>query len=196
MNRWRLAGSSAVVAAALILAGFAQGVAASLGDLPSGWVHAGSAPESYQMGIDAGATYEGSTSIALWAKPDAVSAKFGTTMQTIDSQNYRGKRVRFRAAVRAENVANWAGLWMRVDGSDHKMLQFDNMWNRPIKGSSDWTTYDVVLDVPTDSADIAFGILLDGRGDVWLAKPELTEVDPTTPTTSSRALPKQPTLTW
>ena len=35
---------------------------------------------------------------------------------------------------------SWAGLWMRVDkGKD--MVAFDNMQDRPIKGTTDWQRY-------------------------------------------------------
>lgn len=191
----------AVFAAALLTVGFAPSLAADLGNLPKGWIHAGTAPDSYAMGVDAAAAYDGHTSIAVLAKPSADSTKFGTAMQIIDSQNYRGKRIRFRAVVRSQNVSDWAGLWMRIDGTDKKMLQFDNMHDRPIRGTTDWTTHDIVLDVPRDSVDIAFGVLLAGSGDVWLAEPELTDVDSSTPTTNLKPmegpqLSKQPTLTW
>jgi hypothetical protein len=46
-------------------------------------------------------------------------------------------------------------------------VAFDNMQKRPIKGTTGWTQYAVVLDVPSDASQIAFGVLLDGKGTVW-----------------------------
>jgi len=42
------------------------------------------------------------------------------------------------------------------------------MSDRPIKGTSDWKKHETVLDVPKDSIRIAFGILLNGLGQVWI----------------------------
>jgi len=67
------------------------------------------------------------------------------------------------------------------------------MSDRPIKGTTEWRAYDVVLDVPPNSIDIAFGILLAGSGEVWLTKPSLEKVGRQTATTS---LPKEPVLQW
>ncbi len=63
-------------------------------------------------------------------------------------------------------------MWMRVDGDNpnpHKRsLSFDNMQGRPIKGTVDWKKYEIILDVPQESVLIAYGVLLDGPGSVWL----------------------------
>jgi hypothetical protein len=59
-------------------------------------------------------------------------------MQSFDAkmmQNYLGKRVRFSAAVKTEDVQSWAGLWMRVDKGS-QTVEFDNMQDRPLKGTA------------------------------------------------------------
>ena len=55
---------------------------------------------------------------------------------------------------------------------------FDDMQDRPIRGTSDWTQYDVVLDVAPDAADVAFGLLLDGPGQVWIDDAKFEVVGP------------------
>ena len=66
---------------------------------------------------------------------------------------------------------------MRVDGPEEgKSLRFDNMQSRPIKGTTDWHQYEVVLDVPSESVNIAFGILLYGKGQAWLSDVQFDEV--------------------
>ncbi|GER88945.1 hypothetical protein KDW_31070 [Dictyobacter vulcani] len=55
-------------------------------------------------------------------------------------------------------------------------LDYDNMQNRPIQGTADWQRYQVVLDVPGESLDIAFGLLLQGKGQVWLQDASIIEV--------------------
>jgi hypothetical protein len=93
---------------------------------------------------------------------------FGTLMKTVSADPYKGKRVRMVGSVKAEAVDSWAGLWMRVDGPKMATLRFDNMQDRPIQGTADWRPYAIVLDVPKKSTAVAFGILLEGRGKVYL----------------------------
>lgn len=148
---------------------------------PKGWILAGSDPADYETGIDAQSIYKGHASAYLkGAKPEPKG--FGTLMQQIGAENYLGKRVRFSASVKAENVQGWAGLWLRVDKGSTPVA-FDNMQNRPIKGTGDWQNYQVVLDVPPDATGIAFGTLLSGKGNVWLNAVTFEVVGTDVPTT-------------
>jgi hypothetical protein len=72
------------------------------------------------------------------------------------------------ASIRTANVDGWAGLWMRVDRSDGT-IAIDNMQDRPIRATTGWTKYAIVLDIAEDSKNIAFGVLLDGTGQAWIA---------------------------
>jgi hypothetical protein len=92
---------------------------------------------------------------------------FGTLMQQFPAGSYVGKRVRFSAYVKSENVMRSAVLWMRVDGATG-WLALDNMFERAIRGTTEWKLYEVVLDVPESAVGVALGILLDGPGQVWL----------------------------
>ena len=89
-------------------------------------------------------------------------------MKTVDATPYQGKTVKMTGYIKSENVKNWAGLWMRVDFYSSKVLAFDNMHSRGIKGSKDWEKYEVVLFVPEHSTDISYGVLLDGTGQIWM----------------------------
>ncbi len=69
----------------------------------------------------------------------------------------------------------------------HQMLKgisFDNMQSRPIKGTVDWRKYEIVLDVPQQTAGIYFGVLLAGSGGVWLSNVQLEIVGEGVPTTA------------
>src|SRR5581483_12016409 len=113
---------------------------------PPGWFLAGSAPRSYETGVDQTVTYAGMPSAVLKSVSPVPPQGFGTMMQTIQAGDYRGKRIRFSAEVKSDSVADWAGLWMRVD-EGKQVTAFDNMQHRPIKGSTNWNPYTVVLDV-------------------------------------------------
>ena len=108
-------------------------------------------------------------------------------MQTIDGDSFRGIRVRMSGDVQANDVIDWSGLWMRVDGQKNEMLSFDNMQDRPVKGSCDWQKYEIVLDVPSNAHQIAFGLLLTGKGQVWMddLKFEVVGMDVATTSTGS-----------
>ena len=148
------------------------------------WFMAGSDPQDYELGIDTNVTHNNKNSGYIKAKV-ADPRGFGTMMQMFKANNYLNKRMRFSADVRSEGIEAWAGLWMRIDGpTQHVPLGFDNMQNRPIKGTTDWQKYEVVLDVPPESVNIAFGILLTGKGRAWLSGVQFEEVGVDVPTTS------------
>jgi hypothetical protein len=158
-----------------------------------GWLLAGSNPGDYEYGIGAEETYQGKPSGYLRSKA-AEAEGFGTLMQTFKAEEYRNKRLRLSAMVKTEGIENWAGLWMRVDGPLHQVLSFDNMQSRPIQGTKDWQPYEIVLDVPQESLDIAFGILLEGPGQALINEIQFTEVSNDVPVTSVEFLDKPTNL--
>jgi flavoprotein len=114
-------------------------------------------------------------------------------MQSFQATNYQNKRMRYSAAVKSEEVKEWAGLWMRIDGPvQGKLLGFDNMNNRPITGTTDWQQYEVVLDVPQNSTSISFGILLRGAGQVWISNAQFEEVGTDVPVTAPSKSKEEP----
>ena len=73
---------------------------------------------------------------------------------------------------------------MRVDGAKKdETLAFDNMQDRAIKGTTDWKKYEIVLDVPENSEMVAFGLLLSGKGQVWMDDLQFEVVGKDVPTT-------------
>jgi hypothetical protein len=51
---------------------------------------------------------------------------------------------------------------------------FNNMQDRAIKGTTDWTRHEFTIDVPADVANINFGFILAGDGAVWFDDIEIT----------------------
>ena len=186
----------ALVAAVVVATVLSLAAAAPNGPAPQGWMLSGSTATAYEVGI---APQGGqSRGPAAYIKSKDKPQGFGTLMQTIQASDYRGKRVRFAATVRTEDVASWSGLWMRVDserGSDGRprMLAFDNMQGRPIKGTTGWQRYEVVLDVSESAAAIAYGILVNGAGAAWLDAVTLEVVPASVPSTAIEQGPPLPT---
>jgi hypothetical protein len=144
------------------------------------WFMAGSHPSDYEQGIDSSNRYHDQKSAFVRANIPHPSG-FGTLMQMFKADLYRNKRMRFSGVVKSEGVDDWAGLWMRVDGPGKESLRFDNMQTRPIVGTTEWQRYRVILDVPEEATNVAFGILLGGKGQVWLSDVQFeeTEEEPT-----------------
>ncbi len=159
---------------------------------PTGWFVAGSKPASYEAGTDAQAAYNGHFSAYLKSK-EPVSNGFGTLMQEFRAEKYAGKRLCLSAFIKSDAVQDWAGLWMRVDKGSQSVA-FDNMQDRPIKGTTGWQNYQVVLDVPQDATGIFLGVLLGGTGEVWLNSVKLEVVGSGVATTAKKgpSLPEEP----
>ncbi len=155
-------------------------------ELPEGWFKAGSKPKSYDMGIDNGAGKDGKN-VATIKSIDKKIDGFGTLMQMSSPQKYLGQRVRMTGSMKSKNVKETAGLWFRVDQENpKKTLSFDNMSNRPIKGTSDWKKYEIVLDVPFNASKLAYGALLSGTGQIWFDNLNFEIVDSTIATTGRK----------
>lgn len=174
---------------------FAVSLAIGSPKLPAGWFPAGSHPQDYDMGVDLTTTHGGKASGYIKSKAPAPRG-FGTLMQQFKADIYRGERLRLSGYAKAEKIENWAGLWVRVDGAKNEMLSFDNMSNRPLKGTTDWGKHEIVLDVPGNSAIVAFGILLQGKGQVWADDLKFEVVSRDVPTTDMKetgeGVPRQP----
>jgi hypothetical protein len=120
-----------------------------------------------------------------------------TVLQTISADAYIGKRLQLSAMLKTQD-ADGAQLWMRMDGDDpnpmKNVLNFYNMDDRPITGTTDWARYNVVLDVPDKTKVIAFGFMLKGRGEIWANGVKLEEVGKNVraSATPNNPLPKAP----
>jgi hypothetical protein len=155
--------------------------------IPKGWLVTGSKPADYLMGSEPGIRRPGSRSAFIRAKND--SDGFGSLMQTINAANYRGKRVRLSGYLRTQDAGK-GEMWMRIDGdTGGKVLGFDNMEQRALQGDHAWQRCDIVLDVPANAKDIAFGFFLAGKGEIWADSFALDVVGNDVAVTGGAALP-------
>ena len=144
---------------------------------PKGWWKNGSKPAAYDVGIDPTQPYKQPISVYVKSlDPKATEGSFGGTMQMCRAESFRGKRLKFTGYVKTRDVFGTANLWFRVDDENGKILAFDNMQDRPIKGTTDWKEYSVVLDVPEKATALAYGMFISGAGMAWLNDVQLIEV--------------------
>ncbi len=134
--------------------------------LPIGWGKYGAKPANYDMTVDTSVKHGGQASACLQfvgKQPDG----FATLSQQFKPDAYRGKRLRMSAWVKTEKAEDRAQLWFRLDSLKNQP-GFDNMNNRRVTGVTDWRRYELVLDVPNEVINIAFGIMSFGTGRVWV----------------------------
>ncbi len=146
-----------------------------------GWTMAGSHPADYECNRT-GQTIDNNVGVRLRAVSDK-AAGFGTLMQAIAPTKFLGTRVRLSGSLKGNGIDGWAGLWLRVDSQQGTPSAFDNMQDRPVRGSTDWSREEVVLDIDKHATAIAFGVLLSGTGSVDIATLRLEEVDLKVPVT-------------
>jgi AraC-like DNA-binding protein len=141
-----------------------------------GWILSGSHPTCYEMKTDGQVFHTGTKSGLLTSKTKVSEEQFGTMMQSFSAGKWKGKRIKVSCFLKTEDVQK-CGIWCRVDNNSGDVIQFDNMDNRSIQGTTDWNFYSIVLDVPEESSSIHFGILLTGTGKVWADGFKFDEVD-------------------
>ncbi len=130
--------------------------------LPEKWMC--TTNKDYSITLDTVIKHSGKASVLIYSSNR--NASFETLMTTIPA-NITGKNITLKAFMKLEKVKDVIGLMLRIDG-ETEMLQFDNMMQKKIKGTKDWMEYAVTLPLPTDAKQIVIGIILSGKGSVWV----------------------------
>jgi hypothetical protein len=150
---------------------------------PEGWHAAGSQREAYKIGIDIVRVHGGKQSGFIQSIAAVEDGKFGTLMQNIKADQYRGKTVKLSTFVKTSQAERGAWVWLRIDDAKSSLL--DNMQDRLVKGTTDWHRYELVLPVSITAVGIAFGVGLSGSGQAWIDDVTLETVSTETPRTGS-----------
>ncbi len=149
------------------------------GQLPPGWALSQQNPEAGFAARLAENAQSGRRCAELGhpGEPESPWA-FGALEQAIDAAPYRGKRVRLRAAARAELPAGaQAQLVLRVERASGEVAFAADTARHPI-ASPAWEIYDAVGDVPPDAATLEIGLLLRIGGTAWLDAVALEVIGP------------------
>jgi hypothetical protein len=135
---------------------------------PAGWniPHINKLNTYYYDALDSNIQENGKYSISIENK--VIGEKFGTIVRAVN-KTFQGQEIEFRGYIKTKDVSNgYAGLWMRLDNGTTP-LALDNMQNRGITGTTDWTEYIIKLPYDDDkTTSIVFGAILAGRGKVWI----------------------------
>lgn len=164
-------------------------------EMVPGW-YADNANEQFEIGLDSGVKHSGTNSAYIKSLVTGGKRKsFGNLMQWFDADEYRGQHFKMSAWVKTKLDSGTAQLWVRVDGRGHGDAMrdcFDNMGDRPIKGTTDWLHYSVVVDVPESSSRINIGCILCGTGEVWFDDVTIESVSKDVPLTGGFTNEKAP----
>jgi hypothetical protein len=137
--------------------------------IPTGWAKRGGSPEKYDAGIDKGAGQNGKNAATIKSIVKDIDGKdmdgFASLGQSFNPNKYLGKKIKLSGYVKSKDVEGWASLWMRTDQPTKYTLA--NMQGKFVRGTSEWTKCEIILDVPNDTKNIAFGGLLNGTGQMW-----------------------------
>jgi hypothetical protein len=158
---------------------------------PEGWwvvQHAG--PESYRFSVDDTTKHAGERSMRV---ENVGPEPYGMVFQAIDATPYRGRTVRFAAWIRTEattgnRFGTGAGLHLQTLRRGYPR-DAAAMRKNAVKGTTDWTRYELVLAVANDADQIEVGLNLFGGGVAWLDEATLDVVEPAKRTAPAPAPP-------
>jgi erythromycin esterase-like protein len=93
---------------------------------------------------------------------------FAVATATLPLQAAVGKHLSLSGYIRSQDIADgYAGLWVRADGTKG-LLEFGDMHNQGVTGTSPWTRYEVSIDVPASATAVFFGAVQSGTGTAWV----------------------------
>jgi RNA polymerase sigma factor (sigma-70 family) len=102
------------------------------------------------------------------------------------SSTLYGKHIHVTCWLKTKDVQGWAGAFVIIIGMDGRHLQYDDMSDRPIRGTTDWQQYEVVTDLPNGPCIIYFGPDLYGPGELWGDDFQIDLAPAGTPSTDDR----------
>ncbi|HYV98075.1 MAG TPA: hypothetical protein VE967_11515 [Gemmatimonadaceae bacterium] len=158
--------------------------------LPQGWTVTDQ-QYAYKVSLDTVAHGGASSGHIVATGTDANVSMF--VSQAIKADDFRGKRVRFSAWIRARNAGTAATrggvIFLRAEGGGVALNSYST-GNRPVGGSSDWTRRQIVLDIPPATIGLTFGFGMGGPGEIWIDDAVLEAAEADAPV--SRPLGKAP----
>lgn len=84
-----------------------------------------------------------------------------------DNSALYGKHIRVTFWLKTRDVRGWVGTFVIIQGMDGRHMQYDDMSDRPVRGTTDWQQYKIVTDLPDEPCIIYFGPDLYGPGELW-----------------------------
>ena len=133
-----------------------------------GWSIEGHARNAYAAEVDGDVVREGHPTIRFHPTQETGGA-YATFMTTLDARPLRGRQAHAVVYVRTQGVTARGDAWLRVQGADSPSdgPGLATSITR-LASNSEFTRYELVVDVPVDAASVQLGLGLGGPGMLWM----------------------------
>ncbi len=132
--------------------------------MPAKWFRC--SKSDYIITTDFKIKHNGKHSVLIQSKVE-IADKVGCISTAIPA-TMSGDTITVKAFMKMEKVSAPIGLMLQVNGEGYKVLAFENMMQKGIKGSSDWKEYSVSVPLPENAETIFIGAILSGKGKLWV----------------------------
>lgn len=129
---------------------------------PKGWYVWGR--ETHKVMVDKTIYHSKPTSFSVMSLTN--SGRGGFTQSNLSSDDYKGKKVKLSGYFKTKDVPH-AFIWFFAKDDKKNTLKEEDMY---IKGSKeyDWTPFEIIMKVPSNSKTVSFGINLGKQGQMWV----------------------------
>ena len=161
--------------AALTNPGFESDKRGPRGD-PEGWFsfqHAGDL--SYRFTVDPNEKRSGAKSLRV----DNVGREpYGAMSQSTPGAPHAGKVARFSGWLKTRDANDNGAVLTLLALRSGATLSQNFMLDAPVKGTTGWKRYSIVLPLPAGTDAVEAGVMMRGKGSVWFDDAELEFVTP------------------
>lgn len=121
--------------------------------------------EPFMGALDPGYASQVGNIYTQYQLQEGLPQDFGVATGTFPVSAAAGKTLKYTGFIKTQGVTTgYAGLWWRCDGPNG-VLAFGN--TTTATGTRNWQQYELDLNVPANTTNINFGVLLDGVGTAW-----------------------------
>ena len=130
---------------------------------------------SYQVTLDKETKVSGEAS--LHVKGVGSNRSYFSMFQGFKADDYRGKRLRFSGQLKTKDIKDPAHpdetfargfLWLLIHNDKGQQIIGDEMFDRSLRGTNDWTPCEIVVDVPRDARKVTIGARMILEGEMWV----------------------------
>jgi len=128
-----------------------------------GWFLSVGTPEQYDFKVS-----EDGETIEVKSNVDKPTGNF-EFVQCVNAGEVAGRRVRFTARVKAQNVSELAQIRFRGEDRDRRRITYRDL---KVGGSHGWQDYSLDVEVSPEVALFSFGLTYRSTGKIWMSRPE------------------------
>lgn len=160
-------------------------------EIPLQWGITGGNAEGYELRTDRAVVLSKSASALLESHADTDTSRFGALIQVASAAPFRGKRIELSGYVASVDAPAGASIWLRADDATAATVAFDNSAVRGIRGTTEWTYQNIVIDIPKEAVALLYGAVLSGRGKLYVDDFQFRVVDESVAVTATPIPPQR-----